>query len=210
MRALVAEAAGKGVLEQVELGATADEGRARPECPRRAGDFVHEPPGTKRSLDALQLERACIFDHQAPGGEPVGRRPDEDLARRRSLLQARREVDGFTGRERRVGALDDELAGLDPDARAKPELVDGLSHGQCRTRRSVRVVLVCLGNAKRGHHGVAGELLDDAPVDLDAVRNGLEELVHAPTHDFGIRRGHEPGRVDEVDEQHRCKLALHR
>ena len=66
-----------------------------------------------------------------------------------------------------------------------------------------------LGNAERRHHGVACELLDDAAVLLDAPRDHLEEARDAAPHDLGVGAPHETRRVDDVDEQHRCELALH-
>ena len=66
-----------------------------------------------------------------------------------------------------------------------------------------------LRHAERGHHGVAGELLDDAAVLDDAVRDRLEEPRDAATYDLRVGARDEPGRVDDVDEQHRCELSLH-
>ena len=71
------------------------------------------------------------------------------------------------------------------------------------------VVLVRLRDAERGHDGVAGELLDDAAVRGDAVRDVLEERVDAPADDLGIARGDELGRADEIDEEHGRELPLH-
>ena len=72
-------------------------------------------------------------------------------------------------------AVDDDLARLDPDAGLELELVHRRAHRERRARRAERIVLVRLRNAERGHHGVAGELLDDAAVLDDAVRDHLEE-----------------------------------
>ena len=56
------------------------------------------------------------------------------------------------------------------------EVVDRFAHGERRSRGSLRVVLVRLRDAERGHDGVAGELLDDAAVLRHALRDRLEEL----------------------------------
>ena len=77
-----------------------------------------------------------------------------------------------------------------------------------RVARS-RVVLVRLRNAERGENGVAGELLDDAAVQRDAVGDRLEELVDAAPHDLGIGARDDARRVDEVHEQDRRELSLH-
>ena len=68
---------------------------------------------------------------------------------------------------------------------------------------------MCLRHAESGHHGITGELLDDAAVLPHALRDGLEELVYAAPHDLRVGAGDELCRVDDVDEQHRCELALH-
>ena len=157
----------------------------------------------------LQLERAGVLDDEAAGGEPVRSRADEDLARPRRLLEPRGEVDGLARGERRLGVVDDDLARLDPDPRLEPQLVDRRAHRERRARRALRVVLVRLRDAERRHHGVAGELLDDAAVLLDAARDLLEELRDAPADDLGVGARDEPRRVDDVDEQDRCELSLH-
>ena len=86
---------------------------------------------------------------------------------------------------------------------------DRVADRERRPGRALRVVLVRLRDAERGHHGVAGELLDDAAVLLDALRDHVEELRHAAPHDLRVGAGDEPCRVDDVDEQHRCELSLH-
>ena len=170
VRTAVAKAAVEGVLEELELGVATDERSARPDRTRRAVEHVDDAPGSKRAVDALQLERACVLDDEAARGETVCGRADEDLARPRRLLEPRGEVHGLARRERRLGVVDDDLARLDADARLELELVDGLAHRERGARRPLRVVLVRLRNAERGHHGVAGELLDDAAVLHDARR----------------------------------------
>src|SRR4029079_6380796 len=72
-----------------------------------------------------------------------------------------------------------------------------------------RIVLVCLRHAESGHHGITGELLDDATVLDDAARDRLEEPRDTATHDLRVGARDEPSRVDDVDEQHRCELSLH-
>ena len=110
-----------------------------------------------------------------PRGETIRRRADEDLSGACSLLQPRGEIHGLAGRERRLGVVDDDLARLDADTRLELELVDRRAHRERGARRALRVVLVCLRHAERRHHGVSGELLDDAAVLVDAGRDHLEE-----------------------------------
>ena len=75
--------------------------------------------------------------------------------------------------------------------------------------RPLRVVLVRERDAERRHHGVAGELLDDAAVRRDAVRDLVEEARQARADDLGVGARDELRRADEVDEEHRRELALH-
>ena len=72
-----------------------------------------------------------------------------------------------------------------------------------------RIVLVRPRDAEGRHHRVAGELLDRAAVQLDAPRRPVEVLVHAPPDDLRIGRRDQRRRIDEIDEQHARKLALH-
>ena len=209
VRATVAQAAVERVLEQLELGVATDERCARADRTARAVEHVHDPPRAEVAVDALELERAGVLDDEAPGGEPIRRRADEDLARSCGFLEPRREVHRLARRECRLRAVDDDLAGLDPDAGLELELVHGRAHRERGARGAERVVLVRLRNAERGHHGVAGELLDDAAVLHDALRDGLEEPRDAAAHDLRVGARDEPGRVDDVDEQHRCELSLH-
>ncbi len=207
--AAVPQAAVERVREELELRFPPDERRAWAERANRAVEHVNQPPGPQRPVDAFQLERAGVLDDEAGRREPVGRRADQDLARTGRALETRREVDRLSRRKRRLGALDDHLAGLDPDPRLEIEPVDRVAHRQRCSCGALRVVLVCLRDAERGHDGVAGELLDDAAVLPDALRDRLEELVHAAPHDLRVGAGDELCRVDDVDEQHRCELALH-
>ncbi len=65
-------------------------------------------------------------------------------------------------------------------------------------------------DAERGEHRVPGELLDDPAVHGNAVRDGLEELGDATPDDLRVAPDDEARGVDQVDEQDRGKLSLHR
>ena len=69
-----------------------------------------------------QLERASRLGFDASHGETLRGLAHEDLARCRSLLEARGHIHGLTRREGRVRLVDDHLAGLDADARLETEL----------------------------------------------------------------------------------------
>jgi hypothetical protein len=87
--------------------------------------------------------------------------------------------------------------------------VHAVQNGQRGANRALRVVLVRLRDPEGGHHGVAGELLDDPTVRRHAVRDALEVRLHAAPHDLGIGTRYERGGVDEIDEQDRGELAFH-
>ena len=135
--------------------------------------------------------------------------PDQDRALRRRLLEARGEVDRLARRERRVGVLDDDLAGLDADPHAKAQLLDRGHDLERGAKGALGVVLVRERNAERGHDGVAGELLDGAAVRHDAARDVVEVAVDALPDDLRIGARDEPRRVDEVDEEDGRQLPFH-
>ena len=162
-----------------------------------------------RLAPAAQLERVDGFELDAAAEEARRGGADEDLVRLGLALQARGEVDGLAGRERRVAVVGDDLAGLDADPRLEAELLDAVERRDGGADGALGVVLVRERDAEGGHHGVAGELLDRPAVRDDAVRDLVEEAADAPADDLGIRVGEELRRGDEVDEQHRCELALH-
>ena len=209
VRAAVAEAALERVLEQLELVVPPDERRPRTDRPTRPVDHVDHAPGPQRSVDALQLDRAGILDDETSCRQPIRRRPDKDLTGTRRFLQARSQVHGLARRERGLGVVDDDLTCFDPDPRFQLQIVHRSAHREGSACRAKGVVLVRLRNAERRHHGVARELLDDAAVLLDAPRDHLEEARDAAPHDLGVSAPHETRGVDDVDEQHRCELALH-
>ena len=124
VRAAVAQRSLVRVLEQLELGLAADERGTDVDVP--LVDRAENAPGAHRSAHALELERARVLDEQPSASEAVRGRADENLARHRHLLEARREVHGFARGERRVRLVDDDLAGLDADAHLEVQLADGV------------------------------------------------------------------------------------
>ena len=101
-----------------------------------------------------------------------------------------------------------DLARLDPDPRLQAEVADGVEDRERGPDGARGVVLVRPRDPERGHDRVADELLHRAAVSADAAGRPLEEAVDAPAHDLRVRCGDERGRVDDVDEQHGCELAL--
>jgi hypothetical protein len=163
-----------------------------------------------RLLPAAQLERADLLQLDAAAHETGGAGADEDLARAGLLLEPRGEVDGLARGERRLRVVvGDDLAGLDPDPRLEPQLANPLQRREARAHGALCVVLVRQRHAERGHHRVAGELLDDPTVRDDAMGDLLEELRDATADDLGVRACEELRRGDEIDEQDGCELPFH-
>ncbi len=207
MRAAVAHRSLVRVLEQLQLGFAADERGV--DVHVRPVDGADHAPGAHRRAHPLQLERPRVLDYEPASCKAVGGRADEDLARHRGLLETGREIDCLAGGERRVRLVDDDLAGLDADADLEIQLANRLANPERRPGSAFGVVLVCLRDAERREHGVAGELLDDAAVHRHAVGDAVEELGHPPADDLRICARDELRRIDDVDEQHRCQLALY-
>ena len=209
MGALVADHARERVVQQLELELAGDEARGDARHAVAGLPKPREPPGDQRLAEALQRELAALLGLGDADRQPACEGPDQDLTRCSRLLQPRRDVDRLAGREGRVGLVGDDLAGLDADSRLESEAVHGVEDRRRGAHRALGVVLVRLRDPEGGHDGISGELLDDAAVRGDAVRDLLEEGVDAAPHDLGIARGDELGRADEIDEEDGCELAFH-
>ena len=211
MRATVAEAAVERVLEELELGVAADERGARAEraCRDRRACRPRARP---------EAAVACPFSSRGPASSttrlPAASRyavgPTRISPGRRGLLESRCQVDGLAGRERRLGVVDDDLAGLDPDARLELELVDRLDASRApRARRAARRPRVPAGRRTRPARRRRRTSRRSRRAASTQCETVSKNCVHAAAHDLGVGAGDEPRRVDEVDEQHRCELALH-
>ena len=206
MRPPVAQRAVVGVLEQLELRVAADE-RCLPPPLARVEEAVRAPRPDR--FARAYLDRAGILDVDGADGQSSRAGADRHRAREGRLLEPRREDDGLAGHERRIAVADDDLTGLDTGAGLQPELVDRLEDGERGANRPFGVVLVRLRYAERRHHRVAGELLDRSAVQLDARRGTVEVVADSTTDHLGVAGGDERGRVDQVDEEDGCELALH-
>ena len=143
---------------------------------RRVGG-ADDLPGAEGAGQAPQLELTARLDLQPAAGQVERHGADQDLPRRRRLLETGGDVDGLTGRERRFAVVDHHLTGLDPDPDGEAELFDGGEDGDRGARGPLGVVLVCLRHPECRHHRVPGELLDDAPVSGHALRHAVEEFA---------------------------------
>jgi hypothetical protein len=156
---------------------------------------------------ALQLQRRDRLRDHGLAHERVCRLPDQHLARRGGLLEPGSHVHRVTRGESLRCARDD-LAGVQADATADPELRQHIPHLHCGPARSERVVLVRLRDAEHGHHRVADELLHRPTMRLDDPLHPLEIPGQQSPQCFWIRRLAERGRAGDVAEQHRHRLAL--
>src|SRR6202023_4175418 len=98
-----------------------------------------------------------------------------------------------------------ENAGASPAARNAPllaECSDGVDQLQCRTHRSLCVVLLDGGHAPHRHHSVADELLNRAAVAGDDRPRRIEIPAQQVSHVLGVALLRERGESDQVSEEH--------
>ena len=151
--------------------------------------------------------------------QPVCRLTDEDLARDRSLLESRRDVDRCSGREgfAGIGSANQHFPRIDSDPDLERDAVrtgellarlgECLPKLACGSNGTEGIVLVHRRDAEDGHRRVADEFLHHAAVALDRCSHELEVAVEDPPKHLGIQPGAELRRVDEVGEQDRHGLS---
>ena len=150
------------------------------------------------------------FDGDGVPHERQRRGADQDLARRRRLLEPGRDVDGIA-RDERLALAGHDLAGV--DARAKrerdrqllAERRQPLADLRHRAHGPQRIVLVRDRDAEHRHRRVADELLHRAAVPLHDQPDLLEVAAHRAPHRLGIEplaERRRPGHVAE-DDRHR-------
>src|SRR6266542_2712825 len=205
----VAHRACEHVVEQIELAVTPHERCGqRPELAPTVARS-EGPVSSDQLPEATELQGAGRLGLDVARGQPKGRFAHQDLPRPGGLLQPRRDVDGLTRCKRRVGLVDDDFARLHSDSCLKPELVNVVEDCQRRPHGPLGFVLVPLRDPDGGHDRVAGELLHRAAIELDAVRNPVEEGRDPSPDDLRIGLRDELVGIDEIDAQNGGKLALH-
>ena len=149
-----------------------------------------EPPGEERLAEALQVERAAFVELTH---ESVSRRANGPIRISPGAAACCSRAATLTASRSRRSSRTRPQPPRPPRRRSALR-----ARGRARSRGSPRpperalgVVLVRLRDPERGHDGVAGELLDDAAVRGDTVRDVLEERVDAAPDDLGIARGDE-------------------
>lgn len=137
----------------------------------------------------------------------------EDLARRRRLLEPRRDVDRVTRDERApdAGRADRDLPGVDTDAQRQlvVEQCGKLTlHGKSRMQRTLAMILL-RGTCPEGHENcVARELLHRPTRGLGFVRHRPVEAVEQCSHALGVLVRRERSRANEVGEEDRYEFPL--
>ena len=141
----------------------------------------------------------------------VRRRPDEDAARWRGDLQARRGVHDVAHRGVVAAGsqrADEHLTGADPDAQLDRALHparvigDRLLHAQRRPHGALGIVLVRDRGAEQGDDAVPQDLVDPAAKGIDVLHQPFEAGVD---HPFDLLRIAVLGQcrvADDVGEQH--------
>ena len=187
---------------------------------RRARPAASRAASRRRAAGSSPSPRTAArrLDDDGIPDEAVGRLADEHLARLRSLLEPRRDVDRVAGRELliRDGVPDDHLARVDAGARrdanpvlAREILVDALeslAHLERRPHGAERVVLVDGRHAEHGHDRVADELLDGAAVSFERCLHRVEVAPHHTPQRLGVEPLAERRRAGDVREDDRDHL----
>ena len=181
--------------------------------------LARDPEHEHRLGDALHLHGRHALDLEAIVHETLRGRADEDVAGRRRVLDATRDVDR---RAHDVGArtapdahrADHDEAGVDADAERElvvplaRDLADARGHRKGGADGARRVVLVGGGNAEHRHDAVADVLHDGAAFALDLARQRLEERVGELTHGVGLEVVGHRAEADDVCEEDGRQLPL--
>jgi hypothetical protein len=180
---------------------------------------VEQAPGLDGLALPLDRERLDFLRADQSADQAVGRVAEQDLARRRALLQARRHVDRVAAGEALAAARipRHDLAGVDADPHRDRGVLVTLEQlvETCESHAHLgrgadgpqNVVLVRLRHAEYRHDRIADELLDDPSVALD---DGAHRVEVAREHGLGRLRVDPLGqrrRLAHVGEDHRDRLA---
>ena len=207
-------------LQQVELGAPADENApARRHTARSVPrQRAQEPVGAHAVLAALRRDHVQLTELEAAGGGRRGPLSYEDVACLRALYETRRDDDWVAGHQPAGnGVARYYLTGVDAGAHCDPhtpvalelivEHAERVAQVERRPQRARRVVLVHARDAENSHHLVPYELVDRSAMANDDVHGGIEELAQHALEPLGIELRRERARPDDVAEEHGNDLA---
>ena len=182
-----------------------------------APDDPKRTPELHRLRLPLQLvtPRVRVSDHRCRGRTRGV--ADEHRAWIGDRLDPRRRVHHVSGDHPLVGRADGDggLAGQHAGSGTKvgrsdlrPERLDRRDQVEPCPHGALGIILGRDRRAPDGHHRVADELLDHAPVPLDQLCAGLEVAGQELAHLFGVSRLRERGEPHQIGEQHRDEAAL--
>ena len=169
------------------------------------GDDPQGPPrGDGRRLALEGLVASGLEGDRLAGG-PLGRLAHEDRPGRRDRLEAGRRVDEVARHHALVRRTEGDrgLAGQDADARLdrRPQRAHRVDQVQARPDRALGVILAGGRRTPHGHHRVADELLDGAPVQGDDAAGQVEVAGQELPGVLRVATIRERGEADEVGEQ---------
>ncbi|HEX5469452.1 MAG TPA: hypothetical protein VFW80_10445 [Gaiellaceae bacterium] len=197
-------------------GAAHERAREAPPAAGAAGrDHGAEFARGNATLLALRLERARLAELEGLADERGGALADEYLAGACRLLESRRDVHGIASRERApfARAPDDDLASVHANPQREAvgkELPEALEHPQRGLQRPLRVVLLRGRSAEHGDDRVSDEFFDRPPAERDLSFHRVVEALEEIPGVFGIELAGERRGADEIGEQDRRQLPLHR
>ena len=217
-RAPVGLHAREQVLEPLELALATDEPGVQGAVPAaRSPRRAHPPelPAADAAVLSLRLDGSRLAELERAADQGRGPLPDEHVAGLRRLFEPRGHVHRVAGRERAAlaRAAHRDLTGIDADPQRQPaaeELLQPLLHPESDLQRPLGVILLGGRRTEHGDDRVADELLDRSAAERDLRRHRVVEAVEQVACMFGIERRAELRRADEVGEQDRRELALHR
>jgi hypothetical protein len=163
---------------------------------------------------ALGRQIAWLTEVESFADERGGALPDKHLARRRRLLEPRRDVHGVAGRERAplAGPSDDDLARVHPNPQREAvgkDVPQAVEHPQRRLQRPLCVILLCARGTEDRDDRIADELLDRAAAERDLSFHRVVKTLQEISRVLGIEFVAERGGADEIGEQDRRQLPLH-
>ena len=155
------------------------------------------------SLEGEGLER---LDPHCVADEDVRLLAEQDLARRRHLLEAGGDVDRVTGDER-LAVTGDDIAGIHTDANLQVERLDRIAHLGRGPHRTQRVILVDVRKAEHRHDRITDELLDRATVVLEDSPQLRVVTAHDASQRLRIQPLPKGGRARQIHEDDGHSLA---
>ena len=206
-------------LEELELLSPAGERRPDPPHDRPEATDLDQAVGGDGLALSLCVERLHGLGPHRGADEAERRLSEQHLTRPCGLLQPRGDVDRIACHERLpVGCVaGHNLAGVDADPERDPRAEPPLEvlvqkrkprlHLERGAARAQGVVLVCLGHAEHGQHGVPDELLDGAPVTLERPSHLVEVGEHQAPNRLRVDPLAHRRRARQIAEDERRELA---